>query len=223
MILVIQCAATKRQDAGFLRTVDDRRVIFVADPNRAPAMADTLYARPDDVGEDGATWRQKLLRYNAAPEANPLGLLPAFQLYDNDVYRRLVERFGPANVFILSAGWGLIAASFLTPYYDITFSAAAEAYKRRGKGTHYRDLNMLPNDRGDDVVFMGGKDYLPLFCSLTAGYGGPRTVFYNSGIPPLTPGCRLRRFETTTRTNWHYQCANRLLTKGVSDATGKRN
>jgi hypothetical protein len=41
---------------------------------------------------------------------------------------RLVEKFGIEKVFILSAGWGLIRADFLTPNYDITFSGSAEAF-----------------------------------------------------------------------------------------------
>ena len=47
------------------------------------------------------------------------------------VYRELVHALGAENVFILSAGWGLLSADFLTPNYDITFSATAERYKRR--------------------------------------------------------------------------------------------
>jgi hypothetical protein len=62
-----------------------------------------------------------LLRYNEAPGENPLGLLRAFKLYLNDIYRRLARHVGIENFLILSAGWGLIPASFLTPDYDITF------------------------------------------------------------------------------------------------------
>ena len=65
---------------------------------------------------------------------SPFGLLPAYQLYENSTYNRLVDRFGLSNVYILSAGWGLIPADFLTPHYDITFSASADAYKRPNPG-----------------------------------------------------------------------------------------
>jgi hypothetical protein len=119
------------------------------------------------------------------------------------------------NVFILSAGWGLISAGFLTPQYDITFSRSAEAYKRRGKREHYSDLCMLP-ECADDVVFLGGKDYLPLFCTLTNSVRGRKTVFFNSKCTPDAPGCRLERFGTVARTNWHYQCANALIDGGLS-------
>ena len=36
-------------------------------------------------------------------------------------------------------------------------------------------------------------------------------VEYNSGRIPLAPGWTLRRFETSTRTNWHYECANAFV------------
>lgn len=211
MILVIQCAASKKPDAGHLRTADGRPVLFVADPPAAPATSSCIYARPDDVSDQGGTWRQLLLSYNERPEQNPLGLLPAWQLYENGVYKQLVARFGLRNVYILSAGWGLIGAGFLTPQYDITFSGSAEAYKRRRKGRGYQDFRMLPNGTQDDVVFFGGKDYLPLFCALTSAVQGRRTVFYNSGVEPAAAGCHLQRFETATRTNWHYECAKAFL------------
>jgi hypothetical protein len=120
------------------------------------------------------------------------------------------------KVYILSAGWGLIAADFLTPYYDITFSQSAEGYKRRRKPDRYDDFRMLPNDVAEEIVFFGGKDYLPLFCSLTSAIRSKKTVFYNSARRPEVTGCALKRFETTTQTNWHYECANAFLDGVVS-------
>lgn len=210
-IVVIQCAAAKRPDAGRLRTQDGRPVLFVAHPAQAPPDGDCLYARPDDQSDQGVPWRDLVLRYNASPGNNPLALLPAYELYKNETYRRLARKFGVENTFILSAGWGLIGASFLTPDYDITFSASADAYKRRRRGEPYRDLCMLPNVRSGPIVFFGGKDYLALFARLTQSIAVPKIVFYNSAVQPSAPGCLLRRFETTARTNWHYECANAFI------------
>jgi hypothetical protein len=122
-----------------------------------------------------------------------------------------LQRFGIDELFILSAGWGLIPASFLTPAYDITFKVAkTEPWKRRPQDEHYEDFMMLPDD-GDGIVFLGGKDYLPLFCRLTAAHGGAKTVLYNSGqCPSMPPGFRAMRFNTRTRTNWHYAAAAAL-------------
>lgn len=211
MIVVIQCAAGKRPHAGRVITTAGKSVVFVADPSASPRNPSYTYARPDDRCDSGKSWRDVLLEYNQKAPHNPLRLLPAYQLYGNPVYDRLVRRFGIANVFILSAGWGLIRADFLTPYYDITFSAQAEPYKRRRDTDDYRDFKMLPDSTEDEIVFLGGKDYLALFCALTSGVRGRRTVFFNSPRRLSAPGCTLGRYETSTRTNWHYECANTLL------------
>jgi len=70
---------------------------------------------------------------------------------------------------------------------------------------------MLPEQTGEQIVFVGGKDYLPLVVSLTSAVAGKKTIFYNSAYPPLAVGCVLKRYETSMRTNWHYQCANAFL------------
>ncbi len=209
MIFVIQCAATKNPAAGRLASRDGTPVLFVAKPEQAPSTRDFIYARPDQDCGDGASWRSQLLRYNLEG-SNPFGLLPACKLYSNPIYERMVDRFGIDRVFILSAGWGLISASFLTPAYDITFSAAAEGYKRRSKTDHYLDFQMIPNAQ-EEAVFFGGKDYLPLFRKLTDCLRIKRTAFYNSSTPPDAPDCTLRRFLTATRTNWHYECLGQIL------------
>lgn len=211
MIVIIQCAARKREDAGCLKTRDGRRVIFVGDPGSAPTREGCVYARPDDPSDQDGSWRDVLLRYNGSPGSNPLGLLPALELYGSGTYRKLAGKFGVTRTYVLSAGWGLIPSSFLTPYYDITFTTNAESWKRRTKKDAFADLCMLPKDTEENVVFLGGKDYLPLFMRLTAPLRSERIVFYNSVKEPDAPGCRIVRFATTTRTNWHYECADALL------------
>ena len=207
MKIVIQCAARKDPNAGSLTNDNGCPVLFVADPEKAPPSHDHLYARPDDVAEAGNTWRELLIKYNNREGNNPLNLYPAYKLYTNSMYAVLVNQYGNDNVFILSAGWGLISSDFLTPKYDITFSPSAEKYKRRSKRDQYHDLCMLPIDTDEDLVFFGGKDYLPLFCKLTGNYLGQRIVFYNAAVQPNAPGCKLIRYETSARTNWHYTCA----------------
>lgn len=192
-------------------SADGRPVSFVAKPEWAPSDSTRVYARPDDLSENGKSWREVLLDYNEQPGANPLGLLPAYRLYENSTYTQLAEAFGQENLYILSAGWGLIRATFLTPNYDITFSQSTDGYKRRRKGDQYRDFRMLPPQMDKEIVFLGGKDYVPLFSSITSGIEGKRTVFFNSAFPPAAPGCTLKRFSTSTRTNWHYECASFLI------------
>ncbi len=211
MIIVIQCASKKKPAAGHLCGRDGQPVLFVAAPDFAPTGVANAYARPDDISDRGVSWRTQLLDYNDMPGNNPLDLLPAWQLYENKTYERLVNRYGLESMYVLSAGWGLIAAEFLTPAYDITFSSNAEKYKRRWKKDRYNDLRMLPADTTEPIVFFGGKDYVPLFCSLTESAKGQRFLLYNSATAPDAPGCMLKRFNTTTRTNWHYECANAFI------------
>jgi hypothetical protein len=215
MIIVIQCAASKRPDAGHLVTSDGRAIKFVAHPEIAPAEPNHLIARPDDTPENGMSWRTQLLKYNETQKRNPQRLLPAYQLYENKTYRLLVERFGSKSVYILSAGWGLIHSDFLTPHYDITFSLSADAYKRRRRTDRFQDFCMLSDEADEEIVFLGGKDYLPLFCELTRRAKGQRIAFFNSANAPQFQNCTFKRFETRTRTNWHYECAKALLDRTI--------
>lgn len=209
-IVVISCAGSKKDDAGHFRTDDGRKVMFVADPSKAPRDSEFHYARPDDLA-DGVSWRDRLRDYNADRCDNPFGLLPAGRLYRNETYSRLVERYRLDGFYILSAGWGLIRADFLTPKYDITFSNKADASKRRRAGNDWNDLNMLPAEGAESVMFFGGKAYVPLFCRLTKDYRGRRIVWSRSVAQPPVPGCETRPFDTTTRTNWHYECVRAFL------------
>lgn len=212
MIAVIQCAASKRSDAGHLLTANGELVIFVAHPEIAPPDGAHVYAHPDDLAESGRSWREVLLDYNKSGE-NPFGLLSAYQLYENEAYRRLAKNPQVDRVYILSAGWGLIKSDFLTPYYDITFSPSArgaDAYKRRGKTDKYSDF-ILPDDTAEEIIFFGGKDYVSLFCTLTSNAKNRRKIFYNAAQAPQAPGCATVKFQTTAKTNWHYQCVKAFL------------
>ena len=207
VIVVMLCAGAKRPGAGQLRRANGCKVMFVARPDLAPARADCSYARPDDPAGSGLSWRQELLRYNQTPGDNPLQLLPAWQLYRPPIYQQLWLQYGPDDLYILSAGWGLIRADFLTPAYDITFSSGADRHQRRGQQDHYADWRMLPADTDRPVVFLGSRNYVPLFCNLTDGMApGLRYVFYNTNRAPAAPGCRLRKYDGPSR-NWHYNAA----------------
>ena len=207
MIAVIQCAARKQHDAGCLRKLDGRKVLFVADPDAAPTGEGCVYARPDDMSDRGKSWRTVVHEYNDDPGDNPYALLAAWQLYRHPTYKMLADHLGLARLYILSAGWGMISADYLTPAYDITFSASADKHMRRRKNEPYNDFHMLPIETSERIVFFGGKDYRELFRTLTAGVKGPRHLWYNSATAPQVPGVAVHRFHTKTRTNWHYECA----------------
>ena len=196
---------------------DGRSVFFVAEPTMAPANPAILYRRPDDYIDDRHTFRDVVREYNLRPEENPWDLLPAWQLYSHPVYGELADGLGIVNLFILSAGWGLIKADFLTPNYDIALSASAERYKRRSKHNRYEDFQQLTDADIDRVVFAGGKDYIPMFLSLTNDLDVDRVVFFNSVGAPDAPNARFVRYETNTRTNWHYEWARRWLDGELED------
>ena len=221
MIIIIQCAAGKQNHAGYLRTHDGRKVVFVAKPDAAPASEYALYARPDDASDTGKPWRTVLQEYNATPGSNLLGLLPAWQLYKNPAYKVLADHTSSDRLYILSAGWGLIRSDFLTPNYDITFSKGrnVEPFKLRDRRDAFEDFSLAP-DFEEDIVFFGGRDYVPLFCRLTADVRVHRTVFY-AGSAIEVPGCTLRSFGNPF-TNWHYQCA-RAFVEGRLDGLQEPN
>lgn len=221
MHIVIQCAASKHPDAKAFFAKDGRTVHFVARPEFAPKNTEILYARPDDLSDTkGKTWRQCLEAYvTERGLQNPYGLSQAYRLYRRKSYSNLTNRFGAKNVFILSAGWGLIRADFLTPTYDVTFNRRAKesnpmAFLPSTSGWHY--FQQIPIQSREPVVFLGGRDYLPLFESLTEPLHGKRIVFerieprkkFDKGRP--YKGMEMRPFAVAARTNWHYQCADAL-------------
>ena len=157
-----------------------------------------------------------MCKYNDIND-NYLNLKPAYKLYDNEIYRNLVIRYGIGNIYILSAGWGLINADFLTPNYNITFSKSKNINEefRRNKKDIYNDLCQISLDLTEDLIFLGGIDYQPLFDKLTKEYKGRRIVFYNSINIPKINNCKFIKFETTQRTNWQYACAKQLITGAI--------
>ncbi|WP_353428857.1 hypothetical protein [Paracoccus denitrificans] len=210
MIVVIQCAGSKISNAGSLSTPDGRSVRFVAHPELAPDDGE-FYARPDDEADKGRSWRDLLLDINRGSAAAPPNLLTAGDLYRPAAYRGLLEYVGREKLYILSAGWGLIRSDFLLPEYDITFSGQADAYKRRRKADRYRDSSMLPPNSVEPLLFFGSKDYLPLFRELSADHRGQRIVLFRSAEPPDCPDCVAVRFETSRRTNWHYEAVESYI------------
>ncbi len=219
MVVIIQCAATKQAYAGYIRDREGRKVCFVAQPDLAPRDG-TRWARPDDLADaPSLTWRGQVERVNAT-QSNPFNLLEAWRLYMHPVYARLVRSFGVSNVRILSAGWGLVRADYLLPAYDITFSAQADAFKRRRKGDRYADFAHIDSNLRGPLVFVGGKDYLPLFEYLTRNSLLEKVVFRRCDPADVNASDEhrgdlvFRPFRTSAKTNWHYACAEMLCDKG---------
>lgn len=211
MIVVIQCAGGKQKDAGHMKDAG-RKVLFVADPASAPQSDSVIYKRPDDAASSGRSCRDMLEDYNRnRRKDNPLDLFPAWELYTKPAYRELAEYFGIGNLYILSAGWGLVKADYLLPKYDITFStsvgrlpAPAKAGPRLPRLRH-----ATRNDFG--ACRVPGWERLRPALPAPDGQRRSATVVFNSKTPPRVPGCELKRYQSRTRTNWHYECAKKLV------------
>jgi len=227
MKIIIACT-NKKRDGGSFKS-NGETVKFVADPNRTPHSNHYIYARPDDESDDGdesdngRTWRMRLHNYNENYKntgENPDNLLPAYKLYKNPIYKKLVDKFCVENVFILSAGWGLIPANYLTPIYDITFSNNGESYSKRKCSDIYKeDSSMLP-DNEEDIIFLGGKDYQKLFRKLCRNYEGEKVIFHYYPLDSTAQcskdvdGFELRPYKSSNPRKWYYECAEKICKKG---------
>ena len=165
------------------------------------------------------TWRQKLDDYNQRYQhtgENPWRLLPASRLYTpkepySNIYSKLVERFRPENVYILSAGWGLIGSNFLTPIYSVTYSSSAKSENRRRGKDVFRDFNHLAEQADETdkpIVFIGGGNYVRQFCKLTETFSRPKIVLHSGQRPSLPPDYTpIEYIGDGSNYTWVYRCA----------------
>ena len=204
--VVVQCAGSK---VGKWWTWQGRPVKFVAHPELCEPSSEWLYARPDDtIPGYPYTWRQVLVAYNRTGK-NPGGLCRAGDLYKRRAYGQLVDACGWEHTYILSAGWGLVRADYLLPWYDITFAGRADPCQRRRKGDPYDDFNQLAEadvDPEESICFFGGKDYLPLYYQLTRELPGRKLIYHTSKRLKKEEGYEYVEYVTARRTNWHYSC-----------------
>lgn len=200
--VVMICAGSKFHE-GELK-IDNHFINFIARSNR-----DNYEFLPDDLIEinEKKTWR------DFVNENQPTLTLKAYELYKKKQYRCLYNKYGN-NFFILSAGWGLVNAEFKLPYYDITFSQQGSINTKRNKNIDipplYKDYNhLVPNDN-DDIIYIGGKDYLDLFYKLTSKLSNRKIIYYNSNIMPKNHDGNYiyRKYISNYPTNWHYQLAD---------------
>jgi len=210
MKIVIQCAGRKFENAGRLTTLSGEKVLFVAHPEKYTGW--DKCCRPDSIrdGTDG-TWREYLKSYNQQG-SDPNNLFPAGDLYKPSIYKALVEKYDAENVFILSAGWGLIRSDFLIPLYDITFSNQGEPYSKRGPRDQFEDFNQLSEGSilpDETIYFFGGQAYLPLYCNLTKNITARKVIYHSQGDAYQIQGYECIHFGNYT--NWHYVCAQNFI------------
>ena len=206
MKVIIQCCASKRDRPWRWQ---GKPVRFVAHPALYERSEVAVYFRPDDpIPGYPYTWRQGLVSYNETGK-NPDDLCRAGDLYEPRAYRQLVDTCGWEHTYILSAGWGLVRADYLLPWYDITFAGRADPCQRRRKGDPYDDFNQLAEadvDPEESICFFGGKDYLPLYYQLTRELPGRKLIYHTSKRLKKEEGYEYVEYVTARRTNWHYSC-----------------
>jgi len=194
----------------------------VADPSKFVGENQKA-VRPDDaIDEQGRTWRDEVILLNRSGRCVvDMRLRKAEELYERPIYRRLVAEFDVENVYVLSAGWGLIRSDYYLPKYDITFSPVKRGYryKRRSvKERIWQDFNQLCPSNEPLICFVSNS-YVPKLIEFTKGYVGPKLAFYTSESAKVALGkagiirkADIRK-ETRDYRNWQYKAAMEWCSK----------
>ena len=218
--IIIQCGGSKNGEPWTVSGLGGKKVKFVSHPDSesCEVTPEIHLFRPDDMVPDHiTTWRQYLSDYNKRKD-NPDCLLKAGDLYQDNTYRILIDKFGWENTYILSAGWGLIKSDFLLPYYDITFSHLGDKCARRHKNDIFEDYNQLLSEplNNDEVYIFVGLEYLPLLYKLTQNIPIKKYIFHKAEFITRKPDFEYIYYNTNRVTNWHYSCAQDFVDGKIS-------
>lgn len=206
--VVMMCSSNKQPGNLFY---NGNAIKFYAIPNHA----NHEYLPDDHVPGMTMPWRDYVVA-NQNPATLPY---MAYQLYTRQQYAGLFGQYGN-NLYILSAGWGLVRADFRLPQYDITFSNAPgiplNTIRNFGAPPRYKDFNQLNANNQDDIVFIGTPPYLDLFFALTANLPNRKIIYYKrAGISVENPAPNAsfiyRYYHTNRNQNWHYDLADDLI------------
>lgn len=215
MKIVISCCDRKN---GNPFTYNEETINFVSHVNAA-LQNNELYFHPDDlIPNENNTWRDLVAQQE---EGN--NLLPAYNLYRPNIYAALFENYGN-DLFIFSAGWGIIRADFRLPKYNITFSNNRNIpnYAIRNNVDIFHDFNHLEGIAANEqILLIAGSDYVLPFCQLTANLPNEKIIIYkNQALLNNNPylnnnNFHFNHYQTNRRTNWHYEFAQRLINNEI--------
>jgi hypothetical protein len=212
MKVIISCCSKKN---GNKFTHNGELINFVSqvDPNNA------FYVHPDDlIQNQNTTWRELIALQEIRND-----LLPAYDLYNPEIYTLLFQHFG-IDLFIFSAGWGIVRADYRLPKYDITFGKGKKnpIYAVRNPNQIFNDFNQLEGiDVNEKIVFFAGKDYVIPFCQLTDHLPNQKIIIYkNQDVLNNNPYLNNNNFQfmyyqTKKCMNWHYEFAQKLITNEI--------
>ena len=215
MKIVIGCSGRKN---GFLFSNDNVPINFVSNVNEFISQ-DRLCFHPDNlIPNKNITWRELVAQQEVRDD-----LLPSYKLYKTEIYNRLFQHYGD-DLFIFSAGWGIVKATYKLPKYNVTFSKNNNApiYSIRNSNDIFKDFNQLEGiDDKEKIIFFAGKDYVIPFCKLTKHLPNEKIIiFKNNDVLKNNPfvnkdNFQFINFKTKTRTNWHYEFANNIINNEI--------
>ena len=215
MKIIISCCDRKN---GMTFQQDGDKINFVSNVNEVSSNNE-LYFHPDNlIPNENITWRELI-----AKQENRIDLLSTYILYKPNIYKLLFQHYGN-DLFIFSAGWGIVRADYKLPKYNVTFSNGKNIpfYARRKKNDVFNDFNQLEGlDLNERIIFIAGKDYVSTFCQLTNHLPNEKIIIYKSqdvliDNPYLNKNnFQFFHYQTNTRTNWHYEFANRLMNNQI--------
>ena len=234
--ILIQCAGKKNNTYTF-DNYQGKKVEFISDieSNDLPNSNNSIYVNPNEaISEDSdKTWIDKLKEYNKN-KLNPNGFCQAWELYENPIYADIKKKVGKENMFIASAGWGIVKASYWLPNYDITFSRPPKGKKKnyiirssaQNEIAQWDDINAFhdSNIKIYDLHIFCGKKYLRLINKLiTDRQIDPNmiTLYIRNNEPNFNEWeiyCKLIKWthpdpKKDRNTNWHYDCAEDFINK----------
>jgi hypothetical protein len=215
MKVIISCCSRK---TGESFTHNGQPINFISRVNEVIENPGN-YFHPDDlIPNENSSWRDVITQQEIRHDLNP-----AHELYQDPIYNSLFDHFG-IDLFIFSAGWGLVRADYKLPRYDVTFSNRQRTpnYTRRDNNDHFNDFNQLLGLNPEEVLlFMGGMDYVMPFYGLTENMPNEKIIVYrNQNLLDNLPNLDINNFQflyyqTNRRTNWHYEFAKRLINNEI--------
>jgi hypothetical protein len=215
MKIIISCCDRKN---GEPFSHNGEIIHFVSRVNEA-LPNNELYFHPDNlIPNEHISWRELVTQ-----QENRNDLLPAYQLYRPNIYNLLFQNFGN-DLFIFSAGWGIVRADFRLPKYNVTFSNNNHIppYAKRNNDDIFHDFNHLVGiHENESIVLIAGSDYVLPFCQLTENLPNNKIIFYKNqnrlNNNPYLNGnnFQFQFYHTNRRTNWHYEFAQRLINNEI--------
>ena len=214
MKIIISCCDRKNGEP-FIH--NGEMINFVSNVDQV-VSDDGIYVHPDDlVPNEDFTWRDLV-----SLQGLNNNLQPAHELYSPPIYNSLFQHYGN-DLFIFSAGWGIIKADFRLPKYNITFSNNnVPNYAIRNNGGIFHDFNHLDGiAENEQILLIAGMDYVIPFCQLTENLPNEKIIIYKNqnllnNIQYLNNGnFQFQHYQTNRCTNWHYEFAQRIINNEI--------